>query len=1348
MTEPNPSEDLIEAPTDPGTPAEGSQTGDAAVSKKPGLGERIKHTLGLDKKPAIKTTDDEEPEEETPETSPPTPSPQEARPKDKIESHEWAFRRAVSGEIRDTKTGEVIMSPDTIVDFGPEWELALYQKIDTLMSVIGDQATLDVVMQDKHFSRYTEVVRELYSASWRGNAIAEEWKVLSSEKDSKKRKKLIAALEGKHIFKTLDQAMHAYGFVEQCEAIIVRQMGHDATLGGKRNLVLDLEPQKIETLMKEEIPSEIRKKLGMLVDIVRNHPDRTAAISVLLTEVGGFLASHNLFRLETPEALAVGAIGAAGVAVGYGIPRGIFKLIELDKGEKGRTVKLELQFNPLPGGPLDEGLNNPIAQYFAGKGQTAEGFLGGCDEMRLQIARCLGFDWEETPPALSAREYQDLFQMDLSSENLGLDTRGFTLRHRLLVAAHLPRILSTEYLKPDGIPKRFEELSTKEQRDVIERVYDMASLDYGGAELRAVSAQVAKRMAMGEKVGKRDAREGVYKKLATDLRSGKTVLHHKEGEENIEDMEKRLVTLQTQRDRQTAGETTYIDLLQQIKTVETTLEEKRKALERTRREKGAEVQPATATVPAISASGEIGAKRAEIERLQTRAEELKNEVGVERADGTFTGLLGRQMKIGAELGAAKIEERTRGKILSEKRERLQRLKQIPLDQIDDSDPKKQQLISEISVLESSSNAGGVKVVEKRYQAAQKKRAELEERYRQVTEMISGRRSEIKEIEGKGGAITQAEQEMLVAQKAISQAEEQYDEVQKSLLLLIDQRNVLLRDVFSIDSSAPDFQIPSEATIGEKIKQTSELFEKLNTEIAEFKEKKKKGEVIASEEDLKIADVLENIVAQVVTDTRLNSIVQKFIDGEINLEELRKTKGDEIYRVILEEVFGPDALMEGAGGKYHIVRRLISKSMMVEKAIELWRLEERIDDFFADSPQLRANYATFRRNLSEIEKYRGEIDVLERTPEAGWETRANQLRREITKLTAANENLLESVFNQKIAPLLCQDRGRTAVFVRVLIDDLDKRSRVGNPFGEIVSKAGKISDRETIRTPDGTVTLVRAARDPDTGVLLNRGAAIFEQANARVSVNIGAGGPVGDLQAEIIINKTDEAIARMPVSKVAAPRFPPEIGFFVYDVATGNRRSIQEINAFIDGLGDEASIRTAAVAEGADPDVIAGMLFVAGRKRSSSEIRDFTISYSPVILQDIAILLENLEKLGPGFNLNDHFIRALGQALIENNKFHNRELLSNYFTTISKEILELGGAIRFPEFDEFNIQNDDGELAVYYKIARYPEIHSIPASRLIKGEEVPFLGNPLSNNQINAILEMIARIGFEAMRFKS
>jgi hypothetical protein len=299
--------------------------------------------------------------------------------------------------------------------------------------------------------------------------------------------------------------------------------------------------------------------------------------------------------------------------------------------------------------------------------------------------------------------------------------------------------------------------------------------------------------------------------------------------------------------------------------------------------------------------------------------------------------------------------------------------QAELGQLLDSNPNASGSIAQAEQVKNQINTD--------YQKEHRRNESLHEKYNKNREEIQTLRG-IKTTEG---SLAYFDEMVRVAEEEIRTKKTERDGKKKALRAKEEERDRLLTQLGLEVGS-----IPSETTLTQRvIQQTHQKLEELTAEITKLRTEEGKPKKVASDEDIERADAID-LAKRAVTDTTLNRIYEAIRNDEISLADIAETASDKGFRIIIEQLFGSEALVEGGEGKYDIARRLIPKRILAEAIIKVYGIE------LADG-------------------------------------------------TDVNDEL----YDGRLARYLSHDKIRTIAVFRKVIDNLYERCRRYNPFGEVI-----------------------------------------------------------------------------------------------------------------------------------------------------------------------------------------------------------------------------------------------------------------------------------------------------------
>lgn len=1182
------------------------------------------------------------------------------------------------------------------------------------------------------------------------------------EKTKKQMVESIKASKNRHIFGGVQETMQVYGFITQCEKTAFEQIGYAMTRDGLDHIAFTVPSTvEIEKILTENIPAEDKRFLRYLLG-GRNLSSRSpqeiiGGLGVLGTGTIALLVNRGVIHWETPEAaIATGATAATALAsmlavrAAGSIKRGYedWKLV-VPAGQAEDKLSFKLTFTPRVTGALPEKPSDPIARYFSDK-ETTSRFLQESETMRAWVAKTLKVE---------------SWMIDLSEPNMNITqgrARDFTLNR--MAHDQMQIILKTEFPKDNSQPKIFSELTPSEQNDVWSRSVDTAIRQYGRDLLKQKAEAVALRMARGKTAESREVRKNEAAARASQLRSGEVVLHPKEAARAVEEAEVEKQTAQEIQARKITAKERLGILRSEIDTAQDAVDVAGDDLKQVQTQKGkkavSEVKDASAnvTTPAEAGKGEIGAAQ---EARGRAADELTRLTGLnggyDEKTTKLTGLYGHVVEAAIELQIKLGTKNTAEAELSRRRSALTNLERELVD--DDAQPEivrkkdgsegsnlkklkqeeREQKDGLIYILDNGDKTrrGSIAEAEENSRVAFNAHATAQAISDKLQAQFNTNEIEIKKLRGletTEGSIAWFDAKIRAAEREISSAETTLMQKRRALVKLETERDELL-GVFNLDAG----KIPPDTTLDDLMKPVAQRVTELEAEITDLVARQAADRSVASREDLDRADGIE-FAAEALTDAKLNDILPKLIkgesiSGEYSLEDMIKMgKRELVYTALLESILGSRANTEGIEGRKEIARRLISKSMLARTIIEVWNLEGRLNEFLADNPTLRTDYARARNYNAQIADRQRRVERLGREKQVRWESEATRLRSEISGLTAQNKTFLEHLFDGKLVDLLGQDRMRAATTVRMLIDDMWERCKKYNPYDEMIGIAENVPMQEVRQTTDGKVTFTRAARDSLTGALIDRGSLEIENlgglGNARLRLAISDRLPSGALDFEVEIGKTEQIVNKLPATLPLS--FPPELHLF-YD-ESGNRRTIAQIDTFIDGITNDASLTMAAGAMSMDVGVLKRILFeTGGRKRTSAEITSFAVKRDSHAVDEESEVIRELRLLA--LDIQKSYAHALGLAFCENNQFVNQELLADSFSNIN--------LFTFAGTERFFVQNEEGILTAFYRTGGRD--YNIELSRIITEGKIPGTANPLTDREMNTIMVTIARNGLIAMR---
>lgn len=1180
------------------------------------------------------------------------------------------------------------------------------------------------------------------------------------EKLEKLKSEQVQKLDAVHatIFADLTEGCQAYAFLSQQRVAVAEQIGIAITNNGKQELNFTLPTEvQIDKLLTMGVPAEDAKILKYVIDRLglkgkgQEIMKAVATLSVPTLTALGFGAGTLGAAIAGAPLTTVGLVAGAGVVATGGAAVGtaaaiygghaILKAIGTDwehwkvglsPGKPGEELKFTLSYIPRAGGALPENANDPIASHFAGldapSRQAAVRFLEESEVIRAAVAKS---------------QRVDLWMVDLGEPNIdqtGGRGRGFIIDG--LRTRHQKLILETEF---NG--KTYSQLTSDQKRYVMRQASDLANTDYARGEAQRVLREILLREAQGREAGQREGWAPDLTAREAQLREGKVVQSPQEKPQDPAALEAEKTRLQNEEQRQNTIKTRLAALRDEIDTGEGALVTAQDTKKDVEAKKGKKAVPDVTDVDGnVTTKGEAGeGEIGDWEKQKIEAEKIKGELiaslGSLQSDGKFNGLLGQIHISDADLAIAVSDERITSNEYESRRREAEKIEAQLLS--DESKPrtyqgklnsekltaeKRTELQTKLDRLNDKDKTADGSVAQAK--EAWKKAGETKGVQQAINDTLhtefKDTKAKIDDLRGsetKDGSIASFAQKIREADEAIRTAGQTVIDKQRALDKLVKERDGLL-----IEFGFGTGSIPADAVLVARVQQTTQKIQDVTAEIGKLTDEAGKAKTPASQKDLDRADGI-GLASKAVTDETLNGILGDIIDRNITLEELANTLDDSGYRMLLKKLFGPEALMEGKDGKYEVARRLISKSMIAQTIIREWKLEDRMDEYLS-TPQLQAHFAQFRIQQSRIRGLSREIGEIDRTKK-GWEREVNRRRDEISTLTENNNVLMATLYDQKLHTLLTQDQVRTASVVRTLVNDMYTRCQRYNPYEEVLGTAPELPTQETVKTPDGNVTIRPAARKED-GSLVDRGEVKVAQLGGidgvNVQVNFDASTSItgGQMYITAEVPKTKEYLNRLPDQKPA--NFPPELAFFIYD-ASNNKRSLADINTYIDGLVPDAA--AAQFAGIIDENVLRAIFVVDnegpppqfGKKKSSSEITEFTSFI------DLNWQYGDLSRFLSIGGLTENFERALGRAFITGDVYRNRELFTDQFEPFQSNL--------------FLIQNENGEFIAHF--ATEGQLRTIPVARLIAKDTIPGTTISLTDDEINDILENVGQAGFYAMR---
>ncbi|MCJ7740781.1 hypothetical protein MUP32_05735, partial [Candidatus Microgenomates bacterium] len=816
----------------------------------------------------------------------------------------------------------------------------------------------------------------------------------------KKKTAQIKKLEEAHtsIFGNLETGCDAFAFLSQQRVAVAEQIGITMTNNGTKDLNFTLPTEvQIDEVLKKGVPPEdatalkyLRDKLGLKGKLQTPAKVTKEVFSALCTLTPGTLTYLGLHGLDmggagpwvTGGAVVATTAGAGALVYGRRIKSFLGAIkddyghwkIDITTGKSDEGISFNLSYIPRSGGALPENTNNPITRHFTGEDvlskETVVRFLEESEKIRAEVATCLRVDtW-----------MVDLGGPDVNqSEGRGMDLIINDLMHQ-----HKQKILDTEY---EG--KEFTVLSGDQQREVLSRAYDLAAMDYGGEELRSRIKNIALRQAQGRETGQREGRASGLTQGAKQLKDGKYVVTPQEEPKKFEEVEAEKNRLQDHLQKHSEIKARLGELRKELDTAEKNVHTAEDGLRETLAAKGkrkiAKGSLGPNNPPAdIPGVGEIGDYEREMGNAEARRKNLIRLIGeYKTGTGNFTGLRGQVQTAYVEWKVAAGDETAANNTLKEREGRADKLeKQLGDDEAEPaevydqksrqkipnpkklSEERKEQIQIVLDGLRENNQTkdGTIAQAKKNYEEALRISEARKARHDNLNTQLTKAQGDLENLNGledKDGSIASYTKKIRAAEKEIRTNEQALTNKTRIFDDLKLERNRLLVELgFSVGD------IPSDPTIDDKIQHTQAKVKELEVELQKLKDEAGKPKIVASKEDLERADGME-LASRVVTDTTLNRIIETIINGNIRLEDLANTLDDRGYRLILEQFFGPEALMEGKDGKYQLARKLVSKSMLAEAVIDTWHLEKRMDDFLENDPQLAVNYGEFRSNQTQI-----------------------------------------------------------------------------------------------------------------------------------------------------------------------------------------------------------------------------------------------------------------------------------------------------------------------------------------------------------------------------------------------
>ena len=1305
----------------------------------------------------------------------------------------WSRGEAVRGEYRG-KTE--ILTPESEIDFGPETEYRLWRKVNELSSIMGDNPGVGLTglyIKDKNADWRTQAI----SASWQEfGGILDQLDIISqqlaekaveiaaatvgptktkleNERDVfiKERDKLIKVkdersqtLSGQHIFGGIVEAMQANYFVAQQELAISAQVGLALSKDQDRNLAFVLPtPQDIDIILQQAIPAADRGKLIYLKEKlgIKGLSDKLKAkhLYLILSElaVGGAADLAVTQLLNNPslgKAAGIGGVALAGLHSAALIFRSVGKAVERGhaewqlaqpegKPEEKLTFKLTLTDT---GRRLTRDPNNPISRHFSGVEGTrnAVRFLTESETVRAEIAHSLRVEpW----------------QIDLAAPKMAIaEGRGQDTILNGLAQDYKVIILERQFKHADGSVMRFDELTLEQQSDVWSRAIDMAMQQFGGDDIRRKLEEVAKREARGERPERFEGRNGELMERAQQLRSGQFT-EETASSQTAAELSKEKQKKQNSMERMAAAKERLITLAVEITTKEN---ERASAQENLASAKDVRGRPTVIKIDPTDSdkiivvskgTGEIGQLEEQKKRAEAQYQTAFEANGsyVLNASGVYVsqGLTNNIVQADYQLSRATDRRMQAERTLKERTEKLKRLKQ--------EFARNETATKKLSPDTVTQKKNEIEQLEKDDITAEGSIAQSDEEFKKTTEEEAGKKALsknlhdiydkndrlIQKLDGEAtqvGSLAWFDAQIIAAVEDVANKEKVVKQKKRELQRLLKDRNQLLTDAFGKGIAG---QNPSVAAIADIISSANSDLTKTEEEIANLQTLEAAGGRKPTEEELERADAIE-LAAGLETPEKINELEMILLRGGLT-KELVVTHGDKGIRLLYEAMFGSTAVLEGKGGKYRLARRLLSKGMIVDKAIVssgLWGIAENLDAFFGGRSDLKAEYHKAQTNIALIETYRREIAELRIR---GENDKANGRLVDIRRLQQENDLKLGLVYDELVTPLLCLDEVKTAGLMISLADDIYERCKQYNPFGEIIGHPQQFQDREIRSTANGEVTVYYPERN-DNGSLKKRSTVIVENPGGnngiRYEVGIDNTAPEGKLQLTAAVPKSDQILDKLPDTVVST--MPEELKFFFYDPLTLNKRAdISRINAFIDGLTDVAAVQALT-----GNKAIIRMLFKVtsegppityGDKIASSEIAQFVIRRDAVTISDLTALESEIDAILTGTQAD--FMHSLGNALIYNSSEENRQLYQEHFRRV--------GIVPSPQTfagcDYFVIQNESGRLIAYYQNPSNNQDESLELYQIIEQRRIPSLNYNLSQDEINALLQRAAAEGFTAMR---